>query len=86
MKIEGETRSWSVTADSGNEKHQAFCPDCGTPTHVTFPASPGVTAISAALLDSSDRFAPTFVTYASRALPWDGLDPALPRFDEMPNG
>lgn len=86
VKIDGATSSWSVTADSGNEKLHAFCPDCGTPTHVTFPAKPGVTAISAALLDSADRFAPKFVTYTSRALPWDRLDPVLTRFDEMPNG
>jgi hypothetical protein len=86
VKIEGETRNWSVIADSGNEKHQAFCPACGTPTHVTFPANPGVTAISPVLLDRPERFAPKIVTYASRALAWDGLDPALTRFDEMPNG
>ncbi|MEW5421233.1 GFA family protein [Amorphus sp. 3PC139-8] len=86
VELNGETRSWSVTADSGNEKYQAFCPDCGTPTHMTFPANPDVTAISAALLDSPDQFAPKFVTYAGRALPWDSLDPVLARFDQMPKG
>lgn len=84
VRIKGDTRGWSVTADSGNKKHQAFCPDCGTPTHVTFPASPGVMAISPALLDSADQFAPKLVTYAISALPWDSLDPALTRYDEMP--
>lgn len=86
VKISGETRSWSVVADSGSEKHQAFCPNCGTPTHVTFPANPGILAISPGLLDKPDQFAPKFVTYASRALPWDDLDPALTRFDKLPTG
>lgn len=84
VTIDGETRSWSITADSGKEKRQAFCPDCGTPTHITFPANPGIIAISPSLLDSPDRFAPAFVTYASRALPWDDLDPALTKFDKLP--
>ncbi|SFE91305.1 GFA family protein [Roseivivax sediminis] len=86
VRIEGDTRSWSVTADSGNEKHQVFCPECGTPTHVTFPDSPGVTAISAALLDIASQFAPKFATYANSALPWDSLDPALTQYSEMPAG
>lgn len=86
VKVDGKTTSWSVTGDSGIEKHQAFCPECGTPTHVTFPANPGITAINPVLLDERDQFAPRIVTYASRALAWDLLDPALTRFDEMPTG
>ncbi|MDQ0313752.1 GFA family protein [Amorphus orientalis] len=82
----GEVRSWSVIADSGNEKHHTFCPRCGTPIHVTSPANPGITAISAVLLDKADRFAPTFVAYASRGLPWDTLDPTLTRFDKAAAG
>lgn len=84
VKVEGETTIWSVTADTGNEKEQAFCPTCGTPTHVTFPANPGVTAVNPVLMRRPEQFAPGIVTYASRALAWDVLDPALTRFDEMP--
>jgi len=57
---------------------------CGTPTHVTFPANPDVTAVSPVLLDGPEQFAPGIVTYASRAPAWDRLDPQLTRFDEMP--
>ncbi len=84
VKINGETRIWSVVAVSGNEKLQAFCPDCGTPTHVAFAANPDVIAISPGFLDRPDRFAPKFVTYSSRALPWDDLDPVLTRYDKLP--
>ena len=86
LRIDGETKAFSTTGDSGNEKLQAFCPICGTPTHVTFPANPAITAVAPALLDAPERFTPGFVTYASRALPWDPLDPALTRFDTMPTG
>ncbi|MBO6814236.1 MAG: GFA family protein [Rhizobiaceae bacterium] len=84
VKIDGETRNWTVVADSGNEKHQAFCPDCGTPTHVTFAASPDVTAISPSLLDRPGQFMPKLVTYASSAVPWDAQEPLLARFDKLP--
>lgn len=86
VKIDGAVRGWTVAADSGTMKEQAFCPVCGTPTHVTFPDTPGITAISAGLLDAPACFTPMFVTYASRALPWDTLDASLTRFDEMPTG
>ena len=84
VKINGTTSCFAVTGDSGNEKHQAFCPRCGTPTHVTFPANPEITAISPVLLNRPDQFAPKIVTYASRAQMWDLLDPALTHFEEMP--
>ncbi len=86
VRIDGETKAWTATGDSGAEKRQAFCPECGTPTHVTFPASPGVVAINPGLLDAPERFEPTFVAYAKRALPWDRLDPALTHFETMPTG
>lgn len=82
--IDGETKSWSVLAESGNEKLQAFCPTCGTPTHVTFPTIPGITAISAGLLDRPEEFAPKFVTFSGRALPWDHLAPGMTKFEKLP--
>ena len=86
VRIEGNTTSFTATGDSGNDKHQAFCPVCGTPTHVTFPAMPGVTAISPAMLDAPDRFVPAFVTYGVAAQPWDRMDPGLTVFDRLPPG
>lgn len=86
VTVKGVPKIWSVNGESGNEKRHAFCPECGTPIHVTFPHNPDVTAIHAGSLDNSEAFKPGFVTYGSRALPWDTLDPALKVFGKGPEG
>lgn len=84
VAITGETRAYTLTADSGAEKQHHFCPTCGTPTHVTFPARPALTAVSPGMLHAAEAFAPGFVTYHIRALDWDTLDGALQTFDRLP--
>lgn len=84
--ITGETAEWRVTADSGRDKLYAFCPRCGTPTHLTFPAMPKLIAVPAASLDDPTRFHPAALTYAIRGEAWDPIDETLPRFERMPGG
>jgi hypothetical protein len=85
VALTGEAREWKVAADSGNVKHQGFCPTCGSPVYLTFAAMPAVFTINAASLDDPARFKPQLVTYGVRALPWDTLDPAVPVVDKMPS-
>ncbi|MBN1237370.1 MAG: hypothetical protein JXB36_02660 [Gammaproteobacteria bacterium] len=47
-------------------------------------AMPGVTIVNAALLDDPDAFKPESVIYTRSAVPWDHVDPSLPRFPAMP--
>jgi hypothetical protein len=84
VEITGEASSWRVVGDSGNEKIHAFCPTCGTPVYLSFAAMPTLFTIVATSLDTPELFRPTVVTYHSRALGWDRMDPALMKFDEMP--
>jgi len=51
---------------------------------LSFADMPGIVAVRAAILDDPSRFAPGFVSYATRALDWDPIDPALPSFGKMP--
>lgn len=85
VTITGEAKTWRMTADSGNDKFQAFCPTCGTPVYLTFAAMPFV-AINAASLDDPSQFKPQAVTYAVKAQAWDRVDPALQAFERMPHG
>lgn len=82
--LSGEARTWSIAGDSGNEKQHAFCPTCGTPLFVTFPAAPELIGIHPGSLDDPSQFAPQFVTYAVRAQAWDAVDPELRKFEKMP--
>lgn len=86
VKITGAATDWRVAGDSGNQKIHSFCPVCGTPVYLTFAAMPDLVAVHAASLDDPSRFNPTVVTYTSRRLAWDAMDPALQTFETMPPG
>jgi hypothetical protein len=71
-KVTGEPGTGDVTGDGGTVKRRAFCPTCGAPLYITFPAMPQLVAVHAGGLDDPGR--------------WDHLDPALPKFEQMPPG
>jgi hypothetical protein len=85
VTVTGEAKTWTIRADSGFDKHHAFCPICGTPVHLAFDRMPDIFTVHAASLDDPSLFAPTVITYASRALPWDDMSPALKAFGTSPN-
>lgn len=84
MAITGEATHWQVAGDSGNVKVHAFCPACGTPVYLLFKAMPDMIAVAAGSLDDPGRFTPGALTYASRGLAWDTVDPSLKTFQRMP--
>lgn len=85
VTVTGEPRIWRIAGDSGNEKIHAFCPTCGTSTHVKFAVNRDVTAVHPGSLDSPARFHPTIITYGSRGLDWDRHDPELTVFEKGPS-
>jgi hypothetical protein len=64
--------------------YRNFCPTCGSVVFDQGDAMPGVTIVNAALLDEPEAFMPQSVIFTRSALPWDHIDPSLPRFSEMP--
>lgn len=84
VAVTGGAKVWRVAGDSGADKDHAFCPTCGTPVWLTFPAMPDIIAVHAASLDDPDLFRPQMVTFGVRARPWDAMDPALTTFERMP--
>jgi hypothetical protein len=86
MTITGEARTWRIASDSGNAKIHAFCPTCGTPVFLTFPASLDLIAVHAGSLDDPSQFNPQAVTYGIRGQAWDAIDPSLRVFEKMAPG
>jgi hypothetical protein len=84
VTVTGVATHWELAGDSGNMKSHAFCPVCGTPVYLTFAAMPDFFTIHAGSLDDPSRYQPQAATYHARALSWDHLDPALPKFETMP--
>ena len=80
----GEPSYWQSVGDGGTVKQRGFCPTCGSPVYLTFPASPDVIAVAPGSLDDPNQFEPRFVTWTAAGHGWDYLDPALPRFEKMP--
>ncbi|WP_077000094.1 GFA family protein [Variovorax sp. KK3] len=86
LTLTGEAKEWSVTGSGGLVKQHAFCPACGSPVYLSFPAMPDVFVVHAGSLDDPSRYQPQHVTYTIRGHAWDAIDPALMRYERMPPG
>ncbi len=86
VTVTGRAAHWDVAGDSGGIKTHGFCPTCGSPVYLTFAGNPDLFTVHAASLDDPSRYTPQVVTYASRGLAWDTIDPDLTKFDTMPTG
>ena len=85
VTMQGSVTRWENVGDGGTVKSHAFCPTCGTPVYLTFPAMPDLFVIAVGSLDEPGRYQPQLVTWAAAAQPWDHVDPALPSFQRMPS-
>jgi len=84
VEVTGEATRWEAVGDGGTVKSRAFCPTCGAPVYMTFPANADVFVVRAASLDQPDRYSPQMITWTAAAQPWDHVDPAVTAFDKMP--
>lgn len=83
VNLAGAPSSWDFIGDGGTVKRRAFCPDCGTPVYMTFPAMPDVFVVRAGSLDDPGRYKPQMVLWAETAQPWDHVDPAAVTYQRM---
>jgi hypothetical protein len=84
VTISGPTKEYRSRADSGNTVTRSFCTNCGSPIYGTSTGFPDMITVRAGSLDDPGLFKPQMVVYAVRGRAWDGVDPALPRFERMP--
>jgi hypothetical protein len=83
-RLLGQATVWDKPADSGNVVSRAFCPTCGSPVYSTNNGMPDLVFIRAASLDDPSLYKPKMVIWAKSACAWDQIDPALPKFEKMP--
>lgn len=81
----GDVSHWQSTGDGGTVKRRGFCPTCGSPVFLTFPAMPEVLIVTPASLDDPAVFKPAAVTWTSAGQVWDHLDTAITKFERMPS-
>lgn len=84
VHLSGRATLWDKAADSGNVVNRAFCPICGSPVCSTNNGMPELLFVRAASLDDPRRFKPQMVVWANSGFAWDHIDPALSKFEKMP--
>ena len=86
VDVTGTPAGYTITADSGNEKTQHFCPTCGSPLHLQNSARSGIVGIPVGVLDDHSWFEPQVVVYTRHKAAWDITTDAVPNFEAMPTG
>jgi hypothetical protein len=66
----GTPRTYIKTAESGNKRAHAFCPNCGTPIHASDPYEPRAYSIRVGALKQRAELRPTRQIWHRSALPW----------------
>ena len=84
VKVSGKAKHWEMIGESGNPKTHGFCPNCGSPVYIKFAARPNLFTVHAASLDDPSRYKPQVMTYTRSGYAWDYINPALPKYDQMP--
>ncbi|HVN90315.1 MAG TPA: GFA family protein [Candidatus Binataceae bacterium] len=84
LRLTGEVKYHTVKADSGKTLSRGFCGNCGSPVTNRGEAMPGLVMIAAGSLDDPKSFKPAIDIWTSSALPWDNMNPALPKFPKNP--
>lgn len=82
--LQGVPKIYIKTAESGNKRAQAFCPDCGSGLYATTPDDSQWIGIR---LGTSDQFAqlkPTREIWCRSALPWVSAIQTEKRSDRQP--
>jgi hypothetical protein len=70
VRVSGDYRSWTRTADSGNKAHHHFCPTCGSTLFYEIDLMPGVTAIPMGAFAGTELPRPWVSVYENRKAPW----------------
>ena len=84
VTISGDTKSYTVTADSGNAYTRHFCPACGGRMFATHSGRPGMFIVHVGNLDDSGWFAPELVLFTRTRPAWDITTEDVPNFEAAP--
>lgn len=84
VTVTGEVTYFERRGDSGKGASEGFCPRCGARLFARADVLDGIILVQAGNLDDPSVFKPQFDMYAASAQVWDCMDPALPKYPQMP--
>ena len=68
--LRGEPRIYVKTADSGNKRAHAFCPDCGSPIYAAALANTPSYSLRIGIINQRAQLRPVRQIWCKSALPW----------------
>ncbi|MCY1237655.1 Glutathione-dependent formaldehyde-activating enzyme [compost metagenome] len=86
ISIEGATRNYAKSADSGGVVTRTFCPNCGSTLLVRSSNAPGMVIARAGTLDGSFDLDLSMAVFGCSQQTWDVPPVGLKVFDKMPPG
>lgn len=84
--LEGETRGFDKTANSGNRITRNFCPSCGTPIIGESTHFPELRMLPVGLFGDTPWFAPGAVIFHRTHNHWDVLPENIPAYETYKEG
>ncbi len=66
----GEPKIYVKVAESGSQRAQAFCPECGSPLFTYGVENPTAVGLRVGVLDERSRLPPTWQKWCSSSMPW----------------
>src|SRR3954468_21249249 len=80
----GTPKTYIKTAESGNKRAHAFCPDCGTPLYAAAPdPNPPTVGLRVGTLDQRAELRPSHQIWVRSALPWSMDLTGVPRSERQ---
>jgi hypothetical protein len=84
FRLRGEPRVYVKTAESGNRRAQAFCPECGTRIYASAEKDPLVFNLRLGTVRQRAALSPRVQIWCGSALPWvNGLS-SIPQYAKQP--
>lgn len=81
FKLSGQVSEYIKTADSGNKRRHAFCPNCGTPVYATQLEAPTAYTLRVGTIRQRAELAPQRQIYCDSAVPWSSDISGVPKLD-----
>lgn len=81
--LQGEPKAYIKTADSGNRRIQAFCPDCASPIYATSEFNQEIFGLRVGTLRQREQLIPTKHIWYRSAMPWLEAVDFLPKNKEQ---
>lgn len=84
VHVNGDTKTFSSSADSGTVVTRHFCPTCGSRMFSENSARPDVKAVAVGTFDDNSWFHPQWVLFKKSQPAWDITTEDVPCYDAMP--